>query len=110
MLASVIATQIRQMTSDEFAPYRNSDAEILVAIGDALVSLNSVHPEAFMLTDIPVDPPTAPALLTTDIDLDPVYKMAVVYYACSQLFLQDSESAGNLALSQEHMNRYKGEI
>ena len=110
MLASVLITAIRAMTSDEFTPYRNSDTELLTAIGDALVALNSVHPEAFMLEDIPVDAPTAPTATTTAIDLDPVYKMAVVHYACSQLFLQDSESKGNLALSEKHMDRYKQEI
>ena len=110
MLASELVTGIRRDISDEKSPYRHADAEILSFVGDALIALWSMHPEAFYVDDIILDAPDSPASTTTVVTLDPIYKPAVIHHAVSKLYLQDAEDLNNQALSDKHWELFKAEV
>ena len=105
-----LVTRARDLIGDHAAPYRITDAAWLRLLYDALVAVWSVHPEAFWMEDITTDPPAEPTTLASSYDLDRLYIPSVVFHACRQYFLEDSEEAGNAAMADRFNALYLAEV
>lgn len=86
-VAQMVA-QARAITNDETQPYRYDDSDMLEALNAAVMESKRLRPDMWVaFTTLP----SFLAVDTTPIVIDPMYRMAFVYYMCGQAQLRDEE-------------------
>ena len=112
VLASQILDGARRMALDKSKKLW-SDVELISTLNDALADLRATHPEAFMGTDINAedfDNPTEVAAITDLIGIERRYVSPLRHRILYYLYLEDTESANNVALSDAHEKQWLREI
>lgn len=77
----------RVLLQDGVAPYRYSDAELLLALSLAFPEAKKLRPDLFITNTLP----NFTTVGTTAVSFDPMYRIALVYYMCGQAQLRDDE-------------------
>jgi len=85
--AAEMVNQARILTQDLVQPYRYSDQEFLDALNTGILESKRIRPDMWP-NGLPSD---YLAVDTTPITIDPMYRMAFVYYMCGQAQLRDEE-------------------
>jgi hypothetical protein len=82
----------RVLLQDQVAPYRYQDAELVAALGLAILEIRRLRPDilkAFFRTSLP---DFSTSSMTAAVPIDPMYRMAVLYYVCGHAQLRDDEN------------------
>jgi hypothetical protein len=86
----------RTLLQDKLAPYRYSDDEYVQALNLAVLEVRRLRPDLmrdFFRAEngLPEYFSTPAAKLTEKVAIDPMYRVAVLYYLCGHIQLQDEE-------------------
>lgn len=82
----------RFLLQDTVATYRYSDDNLVEALNMAIMDGRRIRPDLFqdyLGTDLPE---YSSAALSTEVDIDPQYRVAFVYYMCGIAQLTDDEN------------------
>lgn len=97
-VADMVA-QARAITNDEVQPFRYADTDFVGALNAAIMESKRLRPDMWLfpilgsttLPSIPTPPGYIASTDTTPVPVDPMYRMAFVYYMCGQAQLRDEE-------------------
>lgn len=82
----------RVLLLDVIAPYRYSDDELVENLNMGILEARRLRPDilkSYFRTNLPDYATTA---MSAEVDIDPQYRMAFVYYICGQAQLRDDEN------------------
>jgi hypothetical protein len=83
-------TKSRELLQDQVAPYRYTDAELVSALNMGILESRRIRPDFFPSSD---DIPSYSAAATSvEVDIDPQYRVAFIYYIAGQAQLRDEEN------------------
>jgi hypothetical protein len=102
LVSAFIANEVRAQIKDDVATYRWSDAALIAAINTQRRTLYGDHPEAFYVTDILTACPADLTATTDTIDVVQEYIEGLREMVCRQIFAEDSEDTGNMAVAKVH--------
>lgn len=84
-------TEVRRLLQDEVQPYRYSDDDLVAFLNQAFLEVRRVRPDA-MRRYFYTNPPTYSASsLSQSVDMDMMFRMALVYYMAGRAHLLDEE-------------------
>jgi len=106
MKVSEILTIVRRQIDDQKTPYRNTPEELIDYYNIAKNTLYGTNPEAYYLNGIIVTMPADVSTVNDETSLCPLYKMQIVDLMASYVFQEDAEDANNMAVSNDHLNKY----
>lgn len=81
----------RELLQDKVEPYRYGDDTLVDSLNTAIMEARRIRPDLWLSTfrsSLPSYDESAP---TDVVDIDPMYRMAFVYYMCGQAQLSDQE-------------------
>lgn len=81
----------RVLLQDQVAPYRYADSELVEDMNLGLLEIRRLRPDlmaGYFTTQPPSYSSTSP---TAAVDVDPQYRVALLYYLCGQAQLRDTE-------------------
>ena len=80
----------RVLLQDTVSPYRYSDADLVENLNMAMLEARRLRPDLFIgrSDDLPDFGATSDS---TAVDIDAMYRMALLYYICGQAQLRDEE-------------------
>lgn len=110
MTGTDVITRVREQLSDQTVGYRWSAATLLLYLNDGRREIVRLHPEAAYVTAITVTALAEQTDLAQDIALTDNFVNALMHYVCHRVMLEDSENAGNLAVSQAHSQLFEKEM
>lgn len=82
----------RVLLQDEVTPYRYSDSQLVTALNYSFLEARRIRPDAmqaFFNTSLPTYTTETP---TTAVAVDPMYRVAHLYYVCGSVQLRDDEA------------------
>ena len=84
----------RMLLQDTIAPFRYSNEDIVAALNLAILEMRRLRPD--LMRNYFRDPESLPEHTTADmatskVTLDPMYRVAVIYYICGHIQMQDEE-------------------
>jgi hypothetical protein len=85
------SSEVRRILKDTVAPYRFADSDILSGLNLALLEARRLRPDLFA-GRLRAVPPSYSALTSAAVDMDPQYRVAIVYYICGAVQIQDEET------------------
>jgi len=83
----------RMLLQDRVEPFRYPDEDLVQALNLSVLEMRRLRPDimrAYFREELPEYSSTA---MATKVDLDAQYRVAVVYYMCGNIQLQDGEEA-----------------
>lgn len=101
-----VVTRVRHAISDAVAPYRWEDGELWLYIADGFVQIAARNPEAQYETEVSNSEPASISSNDDQIGLTREYLDSLVHYTVFRSLAKDAEDNANLALSQEHFNKF----
>lgn len=84
----------RTLLQDVIAPYRYTDAELIVALNVTMLEARRLRPDLFLgdgTTTNFSDPAPFTAVNTDTVDIEPGFRPAIVYGVCGHALLRDQE-------------------
>lgn len=84
--------KVRTLMQDLIAPYRYSDADIVGNLNSAILEARKIRPDIWLSTFRGSLPSYSSATPTTVVAIEPMYRMAFVYYIAGYTQLRDDES------------------
>lgn len=87
-------TQARSLLQDAVAPYRFPDADLIEYLNMGLLEVRKLRPDLMLATptNIPSYSAASPA---TVVDMDPQYRVALLYFTVGQAQLRDQEEVSD---------------
>lgn len=82
----------RRLLLDEVEPYRYPTADLVDALNYAFLEVRRLRPDLLLSKFRTSIPSYSPTSLSTAVDVDPMYRMAFVYFICGQAQLRDDEA------------------
>lgn len=82
----------RVLLLDVIAPYRYSDADLVENLNMGILEARRVRPDILKGYFRSSLPDFNTAAMTAEVDIDPQYRVAFVYYICGQAQLRDDEN------------------
>lgn len=110
MLASDIISAARGTLIDATAPYRWTDADMLLWLNAGLQELWKRRPDAFYITTIVVTAPAAMAIISSTVPVLDQFQQALTDYLLFRCFSRDSDDQANVSRSEIHMKLFIAEI
>lgn len=83
-------TEARVLLQDQVSPYRYADSDLVTALNLAMLEARRLRPDLFLAATSAV--PTFTANNATAVPMDPMYRVAFVYYIVGNAHLRDEES------------------
>lgn len=90
-------TEARNLLQDTVAPYRYEDAGILSALNFAILDGSRLRPDLFMGS---ATLQSFSAVNTDVVNIDPMYRVAFLYYICGHAQLRDEEDTQDARANQ----------
>lgn len=84
-------TECRIQLQDEVVPYRYSDAELVANLNMGILESRRYRADFFPSSDDDL-PSYSAAATSVSVDIDPMYRVAFVYYIVGQAQLRDEEN------------------
>lgn len=81
----------RMLLQDRLAPYRYADSDLIAALNLSILEIRRLRPDLLRGYFRAADGPPEYTNLVEKVDVDPMYRVAVVYYMCGHIQLQDEE-------------------
>lgn len=86
-------TRSRTLLQDKIEPYRYGDDDLVAALNEGIMEGRRIRPDLFQAYLGEDLPEYSVAAMTTEVDIDPQYRTAFVYYMCGNAQLQDDENS-----------------
>lgn len=83
-------SRARVLLQDGTAPFRYADSELIDALNSCMMDTRRLRPDLFLPAFNTL--PFFVANDTTAVAIDPMYRMAVLYYVCGQAQIRDEEN------------------
>lgn len=83
-------SRARVLLQDGTSPYRYADSELIDALNSAILDTRRLRPDLFLPAFSTAQFFTAND--STAVTIDPMYRMAVLYYVCGQAQIRDEEN------------------
>ena len=82
----------RVLLQDQVAPYRYPDLDLVAALSIAVMDARRLRPDVFQTYFNSTLPSFSTGAMTAAVPIDPMYRMAFVYYVCGHAQLRDDEN------------------
>lgn len=82
----------RVLLQDQVAPYRYPDADLVENLNMGILEARRLRPELLKNYFRTTLPDFSTAAMSADVPIDPMYRVAFVYYICGQAQLRDEEN------------------
>lgn len=87
VVSDYVALARTLLQDKEDVPYRYSDADLVIALSLALSEAKKLRPDLFLNTTLQ----TFTAVDATVVNMDPMYRVPIVYYMAGHVQLRDDE-------------------
>lgn len=82
----------RVLLQDQVAPYRYPDADLVENLNMGILEARRLRPELLRSYFRSTLPDFSSSAMTDSVPIDPMYRVAFVYYICGQAQLRDEEN------------------
>lgn len=84
--------QARVLLQDQNVPYRYPDADLVAALAMAMLEVRRLRPELLLSYFSTTLPDFSTSSMSASVPIDPMYRMALLYFICGLAQLRDDES------------------
>lgn len=81
----------RVLLQDQIEPFRYPDTDLVENLNDAIMEARRIRPDLFLATFRTSLPTYSASTQSATVDMDPMYRMTLVYYMAGQSQLNDQE-------------------
>lgn len=99
----------RVLLQDGSQPYRYSDSEIVENINLGLLEMRRLRPELLRSYFSSTIPTFSAGAQTTSVPVDPMYRVALLYYVCGHTQLRDDEGTQD-ARATVFLNKFTAQM
>ena len=110
MTVAAFIAKVRRTISDSVEEYRWGDPVLLGYINDGIALIYDKHPEAAYITAVTTAPPEAVVAGTVDLPITQRFTGALEHYVASRAMEEDEEDAANMAVANDHYQKFAAEI